>query len=90
MADEVCKEEAQAGSREYAGPTLLEGFMNEALLLTIAEKADSERLRENLPPMATRALFLATEGIKNVDLLEILRPGTVHAESDGRNTKQAR
>lgn len=90
MADEADKNEAQAGAKEHAGPTLLEGFMYEALLLTIAEKAESERLRENLPPMATRALFLATEGIKNLELLEILKPGTIHAEADGRNTKLAR
>lgn len=90
MVDEAGKEEAQAVSTEYAGPTLLEGFMNEALLLTMAAKAKSERLRDNLPPIATRALFLATEGIKNADLLEIIKAGTINAESDGRNTKQAR
>ena len=82
MADEAYRRETPVDAADYPGSTLLEGFMGEALLLTMEAAADSQRMRGNLHPMATRALFLATEGIANLELLAMLKPRTFDADVD--------
>lgn len=89
MTSKTRPEQGPGDHAPDSGPTALEAFMGEALLLTIEALEDSQRVRETLPSIATRALFLATKGIDNDDLLNILKPGTAHAVV-GRDKKAAR
>lgn len=68
------------------GPTLLEGFMGEALTITIDAWADSQRMRETLPPMAVRTLFQATAGLKDLELLALFKPKIFDLQVDQDTT----
>ena len=73
------------------GPTLLELIYQDVLSITYNALSGRERVKAVLPPTATRGIFLATEGIKNLELLRILYPESSPDEviEDG-DTRRAR
>jgi len=86
MDDEGSPDEDMKIEAIDLGPTLLERFMGEALTIAIDASTHSQRMRGHLPPIATRALFQATRGMKDLELLAVLKPNIFDLKADQDTT----